>query len=38
MIGAALGWIGYACFAAVIVWAVFNLPRIIRSMRRRGGR
>ncbi len=34
-LGALAGWICYACFAAVIVWAVFNLPRIIRSLKRR---
>lgn len=35
MISAALGWIGYACLFAVVVYGAFNLPRIIRSMRRR---
>lgn len=38
MISAALGWIGYACLFAVVVYGAFNLPRIIRSLRRRGGR
>lgn len=38
MIGAALGWVLCSMFLAVVVYGAFNFRRIIRSLRRRGGR